>query len=234
MKYTDKLFANQPALSNLYTDDAPIETRILDYISRFSAQANDRRTDLIVPTTIGLEEMSTPPNMMALFDLLISVGGFKTILEIGTFVGQTTMQLADRIGPDARVVTIEIGAEFADISQRNFEKFGYTDRIDLRHGDARDIMKSFTSRDFDLVFIDGGKEYYLEYAIHALDIIKPSGIIIIDDIFFNGDAINDAPKTEKGKGCRAAIDYFLQYDGCKKTLLAESNGMLILHSFQRA
>jgi caffeoyl-CoA O-methyltransferase len=97
-------------------------------------------------------------------------------------------------------------------------------------GSAREILGQLPKKSFDVVFIDGSKQDYLEYALKSEGLLSDRGIIIVDDIFFHGDALNDEPATEKGAGCRKLLDHYEHDDKFTKVVLPISNGILLLVS----
>ncbi len=234
MHYRDKLLPNQPNLTDHYIGHDPIEGRMFDWTMRLAKVRDIPIESLTASPTVNVEWLSSPPSQVALFSLLISLSRAKKVLEIGTFIGRTTMQLADCVGQDGHVTTIEVGEEFYGYAKENVNRHGYDDRITLLNGNALDLMSKFKDRSFDFIFVDGGKELYLDFALESLRLVTSGGFIIVDDIFFNGDALNDTPQTEKGLGCRKVLDYFLTYDRCLKTLVPQTNGLLVLHGFEDA
>jgi len=231
--YHDKILPNQKWLTNLYNHPEPVEQRILNLLVAFNGQTDIPVSELARPGHIGVEQMSTPPNVIGLFALMIKLAGHKTVLEVGTFIGKTTMKFADMVGPDGHVTTIEAGKEFAVLAQQNFERHGYANRITSHQGDAHQVLEELGGEKFDFIFIDGGKEHYLPFTKRAIDLVSEQGLIIVDDIFFNGDALNDEATTEKGAGCWSVLDHFRDYDRCSKLVIPECNGLLVLYDFKQ-
>ena len=92
-----------------------------------------------------------------------------------------------------------------------------------------DILKDFDDKNtFDFVFIDGNKEHYYEYIVQADRILEKDGMIIVDDIFFNGDALNQKPSTEKGRGVKKVLQNLNTFVNYRITTLPIGNGCLIL------
>ncbi len=82
---------------------------------------------------------------------------------------------------------------------------------------------------FDMVFLDGGKEHYLEHLKKLEEACcLPNTLVVVDDCYFNGDVLNDAPTTDKGRGVRDMLDYVATSDKWDRTLLPMCNGVLLL------
>jgi len=171
--------------------------------------------------------MSTPPLQLALLKFLIDLTRAKTYLEIGTFIGTTSMHVAEFM-KDGHVMTIEKFSEFASLARDNFKDNHLADRIKLLEGDAVELMKSLKNHSFDMIYIDGDKGKYLDLALIAEQKLSPHGLIIVDDVFFHGDVLNDHPKTAKGKGCKALLDHYKNTKKFSKYILPIHNGILLL------
>ena len=84
---------------------------------------------------------------------------------------------------------------------------------------------------FDLIYIDGDKENYLSYSLAAENIVTASGVIIVDDVFFHGDALSNQPETPKGMGCKKVLEHYKGRSDCRSLLLPIFNGMLLIFDF---
>lgn len=227
--HKDKLLPTQEYFSHLY--EAPDEylRQIINLCSAYSKSFNGEDLTLRKPERVKIEEMSSPPTQLAFIEMLLSMNGASSALEIGTFVGRTTIQFAKIMGPKSKVTSVEIGQEFYEIACENVRNNGFSDQIELIKGDATDVIKSLNNRKFDFVYIDGAKEHYLDYALAAEKLLSERGVIVIDDVMFHGDALNIEPTTEKGIGCRKVLDHYLGRDDIKSHLLPIFNGILLVY-----
>lgn len=229
-----KLLPNQAFNSDKFQGPGAVEEKLYDTILRVCNSAKPQDVFDILPSSRhSIEEMASSPVVLGFLDWLITLTGTKRILEIGAFVGVSTMYFARAVPADGHVVSIETFDEFADIAEQNFARNNLQDRITLVRGDAKEVLRQpdFASEHgpFDLVFIDGDKGSYDQYFKMIAPMLSPRGIAIIDDAFFHADVVNPAPTTEKGAGVRRALDYIESLDGWKKTLLPISNGILLLY-----
>ena len=230
IRHSDKLLPNQGYFSNLYKESSPYEEALSILVASFANDFNPSRYQLTLPKNVAFEEMSTPPTQLALFNFIIRLTNAKTALEIGTFIGHSTMQIARMLGEAGTITTIEIGHEFAEIARKNFRRNNFLDRVRLIEGNATDILSKLPPHSFDLIFIDGSKQDYLEYTLASETLISTHGVIIVDDVFFHGDALNKRPTTEKGIGCKRLLDHYRDHKKLSHLLLPISNGILILFS----
>ena len=114
-----------------------------------------------------------------------------SVLEIGTYTGYSAICLAAGLQDDGRLTTIEVNDEIAEIASVFFKKAGIRDRIDLKIGDALDILPTL-DQSYDLVFIDANKEHYIRYYDLIIDKVKPGGHVIADNVLWDGKVLDHA------------------------------------------
>jgi len=228
-KHSDLFLVNQEFARYLYRDPAPYEDALYKLVSGYATAFRPDGLKITSSPKVGFEEMSSPPFLLAFLNTVIKLAGVKTVLEIGAFVGHTAMQFARMVGSDGHVTTIEVFKEFADIARTNFAQNGFEGRITLLEGNAGTVLTGLPKRSFDLVFIDGAKQSYLDYALIAEGLITKKGVIIVDDVFFHGDAVNAAPTTEKGIGCKKLLEHYHADQNFEHLLLPLRNGLLLIY-----
>ena len=119
------------------------------------------------------------------------------ILELGTFTGYSALCLAEGlIAPDGELHTIEIDDELEDFIRNHFEASPFAERINLHIGDAREILPSL-GKTFDLVFMDANKREYCEYYDLVFDMIRPGGLILADNVIWDGKVCMDPLPQDK-------------------------------------
>lgn len=227
MKYFEKLLPNQDANSNLYVDETPIEERIYTTILDVIPQQED--VVLESHSNFDISEMSASPAYRAFFSNLLHIKPYKMLLEIGTFMGSTTIFLGNEIGPDGKVVTIEKFSEFATIARQNIANNSKFNNITLINDDALPALENtLKDNQFDFIFLDGNKEKYNIYLPLLDKMLVPGGTIVVDDIFFHGDSLNTHPQTPKGEGVKQVLIDIKQYPHYHKSIIPHGNGCLIL------
>lgn len=228
ISYHNKILPNQEFYSDLYNNSDDYMARLFTLLQNHSSNISKDSFKINRHHRVDFEEMSTPPAQLAFLKFLIELTGTKSFLEIGTFLGSTSMHIANFIGSDADVVTIEKFDEFAELAKQNFIDNNMTDRIQLHVGDACEVIKTLPDNHFDFVYVDGDKGKYLELTQIAEQKISDRGLILVDDVLFHGDVLNDTPTTDKGRGCKAVLDYYQDTTEYSKCLLPLNNGILLL------
>lgn len=136
-----------------------------------------------------------------LLKILVEISGARRVLEIGSFTGYSAICLALGLPEDGHLDALEINDELEELMREGWERAGVSEKITLHIGDAIDTLKSLaaSSAAYDLVFIDANKRQYCEYFELVLPLLPSGGLIIADDILWDGkvyaDTVPDDPQT---------------------------------------
>lgn len=138
--------------------------------------------------------MQISPDQAQFFQFLIRTIKAKKILELGTYMGYSALTFALAMPPDGKIITCDINPNYQDIAKKFWNMAKQETKIDLRIGPALESMQQLIatghSNTFDFIFIDADKTNYLNYYELALELISPTGIIAIDNIFWDGKVID--------------------------------------------
>jgi predicted O-methyltransferase YrrM len=127
------------------------------------------------------------PVVGELLYILARLAGAKNILELGTASGYSAIYLARALAPGGKVITLELSEDMARRAESNFARAGLTDRVEVRRGQALDLMAAMTGT-FDLIFLDIDKESYLPALAHCRRLLKKGGLLVADNVAFAGAA----------------------------------------------
>ncbi len=126
----------------------------------------------------------------ALMALLVQATGAKRALEIGVFTGYSALVVADAMGAAGRLTALDVNAEYTEIARRFWAEAGLAERIELRLGDARESLAALRREGldgtYDFAFIDADKSGYDIYYEQCLALVRPGGLILIDNTFYMG------------------------------------------------
>jgi caffeoyl-CoA O-methyltransferase/O-methyltransferase len=230
MNFSEKMLPNQDENKKLYTGSELFLDKMYSVVLN-SCQLDDfdEEYSFQVHKDFSMESMSVSPVYFSLLETLISIKPYRKILEIGSFLGSTSLKLSNIVGKHGHVTTIEKYDQFADIAKKNIAKNCKFDNVNLIVGDAINIIENMDkSEKFDFVFLDGNKERYYDYIMLIDTLLEDGGMIVVDDIFFHGDALNENPSTQKGKGAKKVLDSIKKLTNYKSTILPIGNGCLLL------
>jgi caffeoyl-CoA O-methyltransferase len=122
----------------------------------------------------------------------------KSYLEVGTFTGYSALAIAQAMGPDGRITCCDISEEFTTIARTHWDAAGVSDKIELLLGPAEASLANLIDqgRRYDLCFIDADKPGYPTYYEQALQLVRPGGLILVDNVFWHGAIPNDDPNDQ--------------------------------------
>ncbi|KRD19037.1 MULTISPECIES: O-methyltransferase [unclassified Streptomyces] len=163
----------------------------------------------------GLPPHQVAPNQGKLLHLIARIRGARTILEIGTLGGYSTLWLARALPEGGRLVTLEADERHAETAASNIARAGLRDVVDLRVGKAADTLPLLAAElgdeGFDLVFIDADKPSNPLYLEWALRLTRPGGVIVGDNVVREG-AVTDAASTDpRVQGVRTFTELIAQH-----------------------
>jgi predicted O-methyltransferase YrrM len=150
------------------------------------------------------------------------------ILEIGTFTGYSAICMAKGLAEGGLLYTIDINDELAEMALKYFKMAGFIEKIILHTGDARKIIPALDEQ-FDLVFIDGDKEQYLQYYDQVMKVLKTGGFIIADNVLWNGKVLpGNTGYDKETKGIRDFNSFVSGDSRVEKLMLPFRDGLFIL------
>jgi predicted O-methyltransferase YrrM len=174
-------------------------------------------TDMLVPADAALESAlqasaaaglpphSVSPNQGKLLALLAQIQGARSILEIGTLGGYSTIWLARALPTGGRLITLEADPLHADVARANIARAGLADAVELRLGRALETLPRLAAESvgpFDLIFIDADKPNNAEYFAWALALSRRGSLIIADNVVRDGAVIDAASLDPSVQGVR--------------------------------
>lgn len=131
--------------------------------------------------------------------MLAQMTGATDILELGTFTGYSAICLASALPEDGHLDTLELNDELEDLILEGFDRAGLTDKIELHIGDCKETVLRLKEegRMYDIVYIDANKREYCEYYDLVFDMIRPGGLILADNVIWDGKVCQDPLPQDK-------------------------------------
>ena len=151
----------------------------------------------------------------------------SSILEIGTYTGYATLCLAEGLRPDGTIVTIDSNEELSIRTQQYFDSSSYRDQIQLKIGNALDIIPTLNTT-WDLVFIDADKENYSNYFDLVIDHMSSQGYIIADNVLWSGKVSDMTKSDEATNSIRAFNDKVHADERIQNVLFPIRDGLMIM------
>lgn len=131
--------------------------------------------------------------------MIVQMCGARDILELGTFTGYSAICLGAAMPQDGHLDTLEINDELEDLILEGFERAGLSEKIDLHIGDCKETLRRFAEegRKYDLVYMDANKREYCEYYDLIFDMVRPGGLILADNVLWDGKVCQDPLPQDK-------------------------------------
>lgn len=172
---------------------------LADYISSTFAEEDDilARIRRQIPER-GLPEIMLSAEEAAFLHFLAVAIGARRILEVGTLGGYSGVWLARALPGDGSLTTIDINPEHAEVAREHFELAGLDDKVDLRVGDATEVLPELSDRGpYDMLFLDSDGRGYIGYLEWALDNLRPGGLLAAHNAFAYGGQVLQADSQDE-------------------------------------
>ena len=159
--------------------------------------------------------MQIAPEQGQFMALLVKLTGARSILEIGTFTGYSALAMALALPPDGHIVACDVSAEWTAIGRRYWREAGVAERIELRLAPAIETLETLLADGgedrFDFAFIDADKSGYHAYYEACLKLVRPGGLILLDNMLWSG-AVADPAATDEDTMALKALNRKIRDD----------------------
>ena len=175
--------------------------KIYKYIEEHATVPSDALAWVVKQTHIRTNHarMLSGPAQGQLLRMLAQMIGATRILELGTFTGFSAICLASALPEGGHMDTLELNDELEDIILGGFEKAGLSEKIDVHFGDCKETLRKFAldGNQYDLVYVDANKREYCEYYDLVFDMVRPGGLILADNVIWDGKVCQDPLPQDK-------------------------------------
>lgn len=186
--------------------DRDLWTRVDDYLSRTLVPEDVALGEALAASdAAGLPAIQVSPNQGRFLQLLARSLGARTILELGTLGGYSTLWLARGLAPGGKLVTLEAEPRHAAVAQATFARAGLSDTIAIRVGPALDTLPMLVAEHagpFDLIFVDADKPSLPDYFQWSLRLARPGTVIVVDNVVRDGEVASAASADPSVQGVR--------------------------------
>jgi len=201
------------------------------YLLAHGSQPDEIQQGLIDETNAlgGISMMQVAPEQGAFMSLMTRLLGARRAIDVGTFTGYSALCIAQALPEDGLLVCCDVSDEWTSVGVPYWEKAGVRSRIDLRIAPAIDTLRSLPADEqFDLAFIDADKPNYHAYYEELLRLVRPGGLILVDNVLWSGNVVNEDANDENTVAIRAFNDAIAADDRVESVMLAISDGLSFL------
>lgn len=165
-----------------------------------------------------------------LLRIIVQTTGARNILELGTFTGYSAICLASAMPEDGHLDTLEVNDELEDLILEGFGRAGVEGRISLHIGDCKETLKSFGSeKTYDIVYMDANKREYCEYYDLVFDMVRPGGLILADNVLWDGKVCqNPLPQDKQTLGIARFNDMVSKDSRVESVIIPLRDGLNVI------
>jgi predicted O-methyltransferase YrrM len=210
----------------------PLTDRLHEYLLANSLREHPALRQLREETSqLPGAGMQIAPEQGQFMALLVELIGASRVLEIGCFTGYSTLAMALALPVDGRLITLEANPEPIETGRRAWRAAGVADRIEVRLGLAADSLDRLLEEDFagsfDLAFIDADKKSYDIYYERALRLVRPGGLVLLDNMLWGGAVANPDDQARQTIGLRRLNAKLKEDDRISLSLLPLGDGLTV-------
>jgi len=176
-----------------------------------------------------ISRMQIAPEQGAFMTLLARLMGARRAIEIGTFTGYSALCIARGLPADGELICCDVNDDWTSVGRPYWEKAGVSDKIDLRIGPAIETLRALpTDEKFDLAFIDADKTSYAAYCEALLRVMRPGGVILVDNVLWGGSVVDPTAKGKDTLAIRAFNDQVAADERLECVMLPISDGLSLM------
>jgi caffeoyl-CoA O-methyltransferase len=184
-----------------------LDDRLYDYLVQFGTRENDLLKELRAETAkMSGAGMQIGPEQGAFMGLLVELIGARRALEIGTFTGYSSLCIAGAMPADGKLICCDVSEAYTKVARNYWRRAGLESRIELRLGPAVATLDAFVEagvEPFDFAFIDADKTNYGSYYDRVMQLVRPGGLIAIDNVLWGGDVAKPEENDADTQAIRA-------------------------------
>jgi predicted O-methyltransferase YrrM len=207
---------------------------VRDYILNVTVNENDSLKSLREETSkLEMGMMQISPEQGQFLSLLVNVMQAKRILEVGVFTGYSSICFAKELPSDGLLVACDTSEEWTNMAKKYWSQLNLSSKIQLQLAPAEQTLNNLISEgnnnSFDMAFIDADKPNYITYYNLCLELIKPGGVILVDNTLWGGSVANNEDTSESTVALRQLNELIAHDDRVRSSLLTIGDGLTIVY-----
>lgn len=203
-----------------------LDKEIEEYINRHTSSETKILNDLVRQSSAELEytDMLSGRQVGQFLKLLVRIGKYKRILEVGTFTGYSAIWMADALPDDGELITLEMNERYTEISNRFFSREPYNRKIRQVMGPALETIDALEGK-FDMMFIDADKLQYPDYFHKLRPKLKRGGVLTVDNALWGGSVVD--PDDAKSRAVNRLNKLIRNDPGFEQVILPVRDGIMV-------
>ncbi len=207
-----------------------LDRTLYDYVVEHGHNADPLLRELAEETAkLGsLSSMQIAPEQGTMMGLLARAIGARSAIEVGTFTGYSSICVARALPENGRMLCLDVSEQWTAIARRYWERAGLIGKITLKLGPAAETLRAMpASETFDFAFIDADKENYRLYYEEILKRTRRDGLVLVDNVLWNGQVVNESDQTSSTRAIREFNDFVVNDERVEAVLVPVADGLTI-------
>ncbi len=209
----------------------PLTPKLYEYAVAHGHNGDPVRAELAAETTkLGrVSGMQIAAEQGTLMGILAAAIGARSAVEVGTFTGYSALCVARALPADGKLLCCDVNEEWTSVGRRYWERAGVANKITLKLAPAAETLKALpASHTFDFAFIDADKTNYAIYYEEILKRMRPSGLILLDNVLWSGRIMDESAQDTDTQALRKINDFIAQDSRDEAVMLAVADGLTIV------
>ena len=206
-----------------------ITEKLQNYINDFGLKLNPVQQEIInYNKTLGeIKRMQVDPTQCHFLHLIIKISNIKNVLEIGTFTGLSALSISLALPQDGKLIALDKNDETNKIALNFFKKANQDHKIETIIKPALETLEELKNQKFDMIFIDADKMNYKQYYEKSLGLINQGGLIIIDNVLWHGEVVDEKNKDILTLNIREFNEYVSKDKRVEQIIIPLGDGMTV-------
>ena len=164
------------------------------------------------------------PEQASFLQILLRLNRARDVIEVGTLGGYSAIAMARALPEGGSVRTIEINATFAEFARSWVARSDVADRVEVFEGRGMDVLPTFETDSADAAFLDADKASYADYLGESLRIVRPGGLVCVDNAFAFGQIFDEHPTDPEVEAVKAFNDLMAKVEGLQSIIVPLGDG----------
>jgi caffeoyl-CoA O-methyltransferase len=175
----------------------------------------------------GIPAIWVAPEQASFMQVLLGVAGARRVVEVGTLAGYSAIAMARALPPDGHVDTIELEARHADFAEAWVASSDVAGRVTVHRGAGLDVLPRLRDGAYDAAFLDADKGNYPGYLEHALRLLRPGGLVMVDNAFAFGQLFHERPTDREVGAVRSFNDHMAREARVQAVIVPLGDGLWV-------
>ena len=209
----------------------PLTPKLYEYAVAHGHNGDPVRAELAAETTkLGpISGMQIAAEQGTFMGILAAAIGARSAVEVGTFTGYSALCVARALPTDGKLLCCDVNEEWTSLGRRYWERAGVANKITLKLAPAAETLKALpASHIFDFAFIDADKTNYATYYEEILKRMRPSGLILLDNVLWSGRIMDESVQDTDTQALRKLNDFIAKDTRVEAVMLAVADGLTIV------